>query len=61
MLKALTNRERRLLVAILAMLLIGSLVKWWRWREGQNALPDEAPAAKGEQAAWYCDFSTLAA
>jgi hypothetical protein len=32
MLNALTVRERRLLLGILAMLLLGAMVKLWRWR-----------------------------
>ena len=35
MLNALTNRERRLLLGILAILLLGAMVKWWRWRAQQ--------------------------
>lgn len=32
MLKALTIRERRLMLGILAILLLGAMVKWWRWQ-----------------------------
>ena len=35
MLNALTIRERRLLLGILAILLLGAMVKWWRWRVQQ--------------------------
>ena len=35
MLNALTIRERRLLLGILAILLLGAMVKWWRWRDQQ--------------------------
>ena len=35
MLNALTMRERRLLLGILTILLLGGVVKWWRWRAQQ--------------------------
>ena len=42
MLNALTIRERRLLLGILAILLLGAMVKWWRWR-AQEAEKEKTP------------------
>lgn len=48
MLNALTTRERRLLLGILAILLLGAMVKWWRWRAQQV---EEVEAADQEEVA----------
>jgi hypothetical protein len=42
MLNALTVRERRLLLGILAILLLGAMVKWWRWRMQEVEKADPA-------------------
>ncbi len=36
MLQALTDRERRTLLAILAVLALGAAVKLWRWKAEQK-------------------------
>lgn len=45
MLNALTERERRILLAILAVLVLGAAVKLWRWRVQQHSEPVEAAKA----------------
>jgi len=39
MLQALTDRERRTLLAILAVLVLGAAVKLWRWKADQQMEP----------------------
>ncbi len=39
MLQALTDRERRTLLAILAVLALGAAVKLWRWKADQQVEP----------------------
>ena len=52
MLNALTVRERRLLLGILAVLLLGAMVKLWRWRaveaDGAGQSGDTAVEVDGE-------------
>ena len=47
MLQSLTDRERRTLLAILAILAIGAVVKLWRWKSQQTSEPINA-AEPGE-------------
>lgn len=61
MLSALTERERRILLAILAVLVVGAAVKLWRWQNSQRSEPvdpakaaTEAAAAKNEMSG--CDL-----
>ena len=49
MLNALTIRERRLLLGILAILLLGATVKWWRWRAQRV---EDVKAEDHEEVAW---------
>lgn len=42
MLQALTDRERRTLLAILAVLALGAAVKLWRWKNEQQIEPVQA-------------------
>ncbi len=49
MLNALTTRERRLLLGILAILLLGAMVKWWRWQAQQVENAKSADEAEVSQ------------
>ena len=51
MLSALTERERRILLAILAVLVLGAAVKLWRWQTRQHAEPVDPAKAAAEAAA----------
>ena len=56
MLQTLTDRERRILLAIVAVLVLGGVVKLWRWRTQQHSEPIEpVPADAGiapREAGW---------
>ena len=46
MLQALTDRERRTLLAILAVLALGAAVKLWRWKADQKIEPVQSVEAE---------------
>jgi len=51
MLQALTDRERRTLLAILAVLALGAVVKLWRWKAEQKLDPVPLEEARAENGA----------